>query len=89
MSSEIIAKTVNEEGIIKINKFFNKEELKTALQIVEYYSKPKSHPDTFFCVNNKELIIKLIQFKISKFIQILVLLNKKKKKKTMKSLIKY
>jgi hypothetical protein len=84
MNLEITAKTVNEEGIIKIKKFFNEEELKTALKIVEYYNKPKTHPDTFFSINNKELIGKLIQLKISKFIQSLILLNIGKKKKLNK-----
>ena len=84
MNTEIIAKTINEEGIIRINKFFNEKELKTALQIVEYHSKPKSHPDTLFCINNKELILKLIKFKISKFTQSLILLNINKKKKLNK-----
>jgi len=72
---------LKKNGIVKINDFLNEEEKKKIKNILQSYSAPKSHEDTFFSVSIKSLIYRILKFDFIKLKESIFLLNLAKKKK--------
>ena len=72
---------LKKNGIIKINNFLNEEEKEKIKKILLYYSAPKSHEDTFFSVNIKSFLYRILKLDFIKLKESIFLLNIAKKKK--------
>lgn len=72
---------IKEKGIIKIENFLNPKELEDIKKIVAFYSAPKNDPKSYFPVNIRTLILKILKLDFSRFFHSLVLWNLKNKKK--------
>lgn len=80
MNIEVFNK-INEDGIVKIKSFLNKEELIQIRNIVKYYSVPKNHIKSYFSTKPKHLIFKVLKFNFVKLNHDLKILNLARKKK--------
>jgi len=76
-----IENEIRKNGIIKIENFLSLEEIKKFSKIVQYYSAPKGHNDSFFVTNTKLFIIKMLKFEIKKIKHSYDLHKFKKRKK--------
>tara|TARA_B100000945_G_scaffold293122_1_gene268831 strand:+ start:5344 stop:6150 length:807 start_codon:yes stop_codon:yes gene_type:complete len=71
---------IKENGIVKINNFLSKEELKKFSNIITFYSAPKNHPDSYFPINYKGTFLKIFKLKFKNFTHSLEILRLQKKK---------
>ena len=69
-------------GIVKIKNFLDQEEILSVKSILNYYKKPKAHPDTIFPVSKSNYMIKLLKLDFRKIIYSLKL-NKITKNKNL------
>ena len=72
---------IKEKGIIKIENFLNPKELEKIKKIVAFYSVPKNDPKSYFPVNARTLILKILKLDFFRFFHSLALWNLKSKKK--------
>ena len=79
MNTEVFNK-INEDGIVKIKNFLNKEELIQVRNIVKYYSVPKNHIKSYFSTRPKHLIFKVLKFNFVKLIHDLKILKLARRK---------
>jgi len=70
-----------ENGISKIPKLLNDDELKKIKKICKSYSAKKGEKESWYSRNIKQLIYKLIKLKFSKFTDDIIILNLERKKK--------
>lgn len=80
MNEKIILE-IKEKGIVKIENFLNSNELNNLYRLVYFYSVPKNDPNSYFPVNFKTLILKILKLDFAKFFHSLTLLKLKKEKK--------
>ena len=75
------AKTIKENGIVKIKNFLTPEEIRRCSEIVKFYKAPKGDKNSFFVTNIKVFFIKLLKLEINKLKHSYELLQLKKIKK--------
>lgn len=75
------AKTIKENGIVKIKNFLTPEEIRRCSEIVKFYKAPKGDKNSFFVTNIKVFFIKLLKLEINKLKHSYELLQLKKSKK--------
>tara|TARA_B100000941_G_C28465404_1_gene533223 strand:+ start:485 stop:1288 length:804 start_codon:yes stop_codon:yes gene_type:complete len=61
-----ILEDLKNNGIAKAPNFLNKEEVNTVRKILNFYAKPKAHPDTIFPVTNLSYLVKIAKLDFRK-----------------------
>lgn len=82
MSLEIKSE-LKKKGIVKLKKFLDQNELNEVRNIVKHYSAPKNTPKSYYSINAKQLLFKVLKLdlkKLSHDIKILKLAKTKKLK---------
>ena len=74
---------INSHGIAKVRNFLDFDEIKDVKEILNFYKKPKSHPDTIFPVKTTNYLVKLLKLDVRKILFSLKLNQICKKKKLM------
>jgi hypothetical protein len=78
---EKLVSEIKEKGIVKIENFLNPNELNKLIKIVSFYSVSKNSPKSYFPVNIKTLILKILKLDFIKFSHSLILWKLKDEKK--------
>jgi hypothetical protein len=76
----LLTSEIKNNGIMKINNFLNENEIFKISQIIKYYSAPKNTPNSYFPVNYKSCILKILKFKFINFFHSYELLKLNKNK---------
>jgi hypothetical protein len=80
MINEII-NTINENGIVKIDKFLNQDEVKEMQNIVSFYSAPKNSKNSYWSTKYSSLILKVLKLNFVKLKHNVKILRLEKRKK--------
>jgi hypothetical protein len=76
-----IALEIEKKGIVKIDNFFDVNEIRETSNIIKYYSAPKNTPNSYFPTNFKTIGLKILKLNFIKFFHSLKILQISKKKK--------
>ncbi len=80
LSVDNITKQLKENGLVKIEKFIDQNQVVDIKKIVLDVNKNFHHPDTYFSTNVKSLCVKLLKFQFKKFFNSLKLIDLSKEK---------
>ena len=67
LSVDNITKQLKENGLVKIEKFIDQNQVVDIKKIVLEVNKYFHHPDTYFSTNVKSLCVKLLKFQFKNF----------------------
>ena len=76
-----IINTINENGIVKIDKFLNQDEVKEMQNIVSFYSAPKNSKNSYWSTKYSSLILKVLKLNFVKLKHNVKILRLEKRKK--------
>ena len=75
------ASEIEKKGIVKIDNFFDIDEIRETSRVIKYYSAPKNTPDSYFPTSLKTIGLKILKLNFIKFFHSLKFLQISKKKK--------